>query len=46
MAMFVHLTAEKNVKAVLRNGISRLRKPIQRASGVSGIFAMPVTRNF
>lgn len=43
MAMFVHLTAEKNVKAILRNGISRLRKQSQTPSGV---FAMPVTRNF
>jgi len=41
MAMFVHLTAEKNAKAILRNGISRLRR-VQP----SGIFAMPVTRNF
>ena len=41
--MFVHLTAEKNVKAILRNGLSRLR----RAGAVpSGIFAMPVTRSF
>lgn len=44
MAMFVHLAPEKRVKAILRNGISRLRK--NRMSGQSGIFAMPVTRNF
>ncbi len=43
MPMFVHLTPEKNVKAILRNGISRLRKPSNRPQG---IFAMPVTRNF
>jgi hypothetical protein len=43
MAMFVHLTAEKNVQRILRNGISRLRKPGKRPPGV---FAMPVTRNF
>lgn len=42
MAMFVHLTAEKNVQRILRNGISRLRKK----STPHGIFAMPVTRNF
>src|SRR5437660_11632248 len=43
MAMFVHLAPEKKVKSILRNGISRLRKK----TGVpSGIFAMPVTRNF
>lgn len=43
MAMFVHLTAEKNVKRILRNGLSRLRK---RGDCPQGIFAMPVTRNF
>jgi hypothetical protein len=43
MAMFVHLTPESRVKAILRNGIRRLRKPSGRPSGV---FAMPVTRNF
>ena len=43
MATFVHLTAEKNVARILRNGISRLRK---QAGRPSGIFAMPVTRNF
>lgn len=41
--MFVHLTPEKNLKAVLRNGLSRLRKG---ADIVTGIYAMPVTRNF
>lgn len=41
--MFVHLTPEKNLKTVLRNGISRMRK---RANTVTGIYAMPVTRNF
>jgi hypothetical protein len=43
MAMFVHLTPEKNLKAVLRNGISRLRK---RSDQPHGIYAMPVTRNY
>jgi hypothetical protein len=43
MAMFVHLTAEKNVRAIARNGISRLRKLSRYPAG---IFAMPVTRNF
>lgn len=43
MAIFVHLTAEKNVKSILRNGISRLRT---HRAGMAGIFAMPVTRNF
>ena len=43
MAMFVHLAPKKKVKAILRNGISRL----QRKTGVpSGIFAMPVTHTF
>lgn len=44
MAMFVHLAPEKRVKSILRNGISRLRK--SRTPGQSGVFAMPVTRNF
>jgi hypothetical protein len=43
MAMFVHLTAERNVNAILRNGISRLRRSSKYPAG---IFAMPVTRNF
>src|SRR5215471_14234001 len=43
MATFVHLTTEKNIPRILRNGISRLRK---RTGRPSGIFAMPVTRNF
>ena len=43
MAMFVHLTAEKNLSRILRNGISRLRK---KPTLPHGIFAMPVTRNF
>jgi hypothetical protein len=43
MATFVHLTPEKNVKAILRNGISRLRRTTDRPHG---IYAMPVTRNF
>ena len=41
--MFVHLTLEKNIKAILRNGISRIRKQSNRPHG---IFSMPVTRNF
>ena len=41
--MFVHLTPEKNVKTILRNGLSRIRKSSNRPHG---IFAMPVTRNF
>jgi hypothetical protein len=43
MTMFVHLTSEKNQKAILRNGISRIRKQANRPHG---IFAMPVTRNY
>jgi len=41
MAMFVHLTPEKNVSAIARSGI----KPMPKA-GYYGVFAMPVTRNF
>jgi hypothetical protein len=44
MVMFVHLTAEKQVKTILRNGITRLRK--SRIAGQKGIYAMPVMRNF
>lgn len=44
MAMFVHLAPEKRVKLILRNGITRLRK--NPAGRPSGIYAMPVTRNF
>lgn len=43
MAMFVHLASEKNVKAILRRGISRIRKQRDRPRG---IYAMPVTRSF
>ena len=43
MAIFVHLTFEKNTKAILRNGIARFRK---QTGHPQGIFAMPVTRNF
>ncbi len=41
--MFVHLAPEKRVKSILRNGINRLRK---HKTGIQGVFAMPVTRNF
>lgn len=43
MPVFVHLTPEKNLKAILRSGITRLRKNDWRPTGV---YAMPVTRNF
>jgi hypothetical protein len=43
MAMFVHLSPEKNVKAILRSGVTRLRRGGSRPGGV---YAMPVTRNF
>jgi hypothetical protein len=43
MPMFVHLTQEKNINAILRNGVSRLRK---RSGRPPGVYAMPVTRNF
>jgi hypothetical protein len=41
--MFVHLAPEKRLKSIVRNGISRLRK---LRSGIRGVFAMPVMRNF
>jgi hypothetical protein len=43
MSTFVHLTPEKNVKAILRSGITQLRKRDWRPDGV---YAMPVTRDF
>jgi hypothetical protein len=43
MAMFVHLTFEKNLKSILRSGIIRLRK---HHSETVGVFAVSVTRNF
>jgi len=43
MALFVHLTPEKNISRIVRNGISR---PRNKAGLPAGIFAMPVTRNF
>jgi hypothetical protein len=43
MAMFAHLTSEKSIKIIRRNGISRIRKQRDRPRG---IYAMPVTRNF
>lgn len=43
MATFVHLTPEKNLRSILRNGITRLSK---RGNGSIGIYATPVTRNF
>ena len=43
MATFVHLTPEKNLKSILRNGITRLT---QRGNGSIGVYATPVTKNF
>lgn len=43
MAMFIHLTAEKNVSRILRNGIAVAKK---RGNCPRGVFAMPVTRDF
>jgi len=44
MAMYVHLTFAKNVDAIRRGGISRLRSA--HKCNVSGVFALPVVRNF
>ena len=44
MAMFVHLTTESRVPGIRRNGVSRLRKAV--GSSPSGVYAVPVTRNF
>lgn len=43
MALLVHLTSEKNLAAIKRSGIKPRRVYPGRPSGV---FAMPVTRNF
>jgi hypothetical protein len=43
MARFVHLTPAKNVKSILRAGITRLHESGWRPTGV---YAMPVTRSF
>ncbi|MFN8443115.1 MAG: hypothetical protein U0175_20240 [Caldilineaceae bacterium] len=43
MATFVHLTPEKNLKSILRNGITRLT---QRRNGTVGVYASPITQNF
>ncbi len=43
MPVFVHLTPEKNIQSIIKNGL-RFRK----INGIklNGIYAMPVTRNF
>src|SRR5689334_9808446 len=44
MALFVHLAPESRVRRIKRNGIGRLRKAF--GDRPSGIFAVPVTKNF
>ena len=44
MAMFVHLAPHARVAHIRRNGIRRLRRPLNDFPG--GVFAVPVTRNF
>jgi hypothetical protein len=44
MPLLVHLVPESQVALIRRNGISRLRKP--HGDRPTGIFAVPVTRNF
>ena len=43
MATFVHLTPEKSVKSILRNGI---KAQIANSDMPKGVFAMPVTPDF
>jgi hypothetical protein len=43
MAAFVHLTAERNLKSILRNGITRLS---HRGSETPGVYVSPVTPNY
>ena len=42
MATFVHLTAEKNTRRVLRAGI----KAVPTRQGIHGVYAMPVLPNY
>lgn len=44
MAMFVHLTPASRAPLMRRNGIRRLRRAFRDLP--SGVFAVPVTRNF
>src|SRR3954471_5289280 len=44
MALFVHLVPESQTARIRRNGIGRLRKAADGRP--SGVFAVPVTRNF
>ena len=44
VAMFVHLAPLSRVAVIRRNGIRRVRRPLDSFPG--GIFAVPVTRNF
>ena len=44
MPLFVHLTPESRVAIIRRNGINRLRKGM--SDQPTGVFAVPVTRNF
>jgi hypothetical protein len=44
MPVFVHLAPESRATLIRRNGINRLRKASN--GHASGVFAMPVTRNF
>jgi len=43
MAIFVHLTPEKNVETILHTGITRFRR---QGDHPGGIFAMPAARSF
>jgi hypothetical protein len=42
MPVFVHLTAERNIASIRRNGIAVRKKKFRPR----GVYAMPVTRNF
>jgi hypothetical protein len=44
MALFVHLAPESRLELIRRNGIRRLRRALPERP--SGVFAVPVTRNF
>ena len=43
MMIFVHLTSERNVATILRDGITRMR---EQDDHPAGIFAMPAARSF
>ncbi len=46
MPILVHLTSDKNTAKILRSGIRGKKIPGLEASGIRGVFCMPVLPNF